>query len=40
MFFFGKKIGGTPKDKVINGEEMNGKVTNNDDEEETQPCFE
>ncbi|KAH9780517.1 BED-type domain-containing protein [Citrus sinensis] len=32
--------GEIPKDKVMNGEEINGEVTDNDDEEETQPCSE
>ncbi|KAH9671363.1 BED-type domain-containing protein [Citrus sinensis] len=36
-FSAGGKI---PKDKVMNGEEINGEVTDNDDEEETQPCSE
>ena len=29
------KLGEIPKDKVMNEEEINGKVTDNDDEEET-----
>ncbi|KAK9184483.1 hypothetical protein WN943_024833 [Citrus x changshan-huyou] len=32
--------GEIPKDKVMNGEKINGEVTDNDDEEETQPCSE
>ena len=32
-FFF--KLGGIPRDKVMNREEINGEVIDNDDEEET-----
>ena len=39
VFVF-SKLGEILKDKVMNGEEINGEVTDNDDEEETQPCSE